>query len=113
MHKVKIIRPIAAAALVLLFIVSNTPRQLLHNLFAKHTDCKNVKPSSGNASVLNTLRFHCACNYLVMESPFMQGAETIAISRPGKYLLFTSSLYHYVKTYPPLQIDLRGPPFLV
>ncbi|MEO6734170.1 MAG: hypothetical protein ABIN01_23315 [Ferruginibacter sp.] len=109
MSKIKIIRPIIASALLLLFIVSNTPKQILHDIFANHPDCiKKIPDGIGNN--VSELKFHCQCDHLVVESPFTNGLSVITISQRFTHLEIIPSYYTFIVTDHHVKSTLRGPP---
>jgi hypothetical protein len=107
--KKNIIHKCSALMLLLLFIVSNTPKQLLHDFFANHVDYKNVLVNQDTPH-LNQLSFHCQVNHLVVETPFTNEQQSIVFYQPLNYRIFTPSLYHFIVLGFPSQLDLRGPP---
>jgi len=90
-----------------LFTLSITPRQLLHDALAHHTD--RCEQTPGQASITKT-GFDCDRLNLVAESPFTEADEFIE-SIPSQVCTDFIVVHHH-KTVPQT-IDLpalRGPP---
>jgi hypothetical protein len=63
------IRVFLAGLLFIVFAVGITPRQYLHDIFAKHKDSKAVIDHSNNS--VGKSRYYCTCDDLVAESNFL------------------------------------------
>lgn len=113
LYKFKPIRQLGALLLLLLFVMSNTPEQWVHNLFATHTDgkkaCADIVESKKTANIIQ-LRFHCQCDHIVVESPFIYQVTAFVVSNPYHYFQFSSALYSFLTPGPLFQVGLRGPP---
>ena len=97
--------------LLLLFVVSNTPKQALHDLFANHIDSKKEQARSiANDSQVNKLSYHCQCDHLVVESPYVYSDQIALYQVPVNYPQFVTSSYVYVSCKKEFQFVLRGPP---
>jgi hypothetical protein len=109
LNKNNIIRSIATLALLLLFSLSNTPKQWLHDIFANHKDCTTT--ISKNNLLISQQGFNCDCDSLVVEVPFTSadkifiGLPVLAIHSAFASLMDDnfSSVYHFY-------FELRGPP---
>jgi len=108
--KKKIIQKFSASLLLLLFLLSNTPMQALHNLFANHVDSTKVVVDNDQKDQVKQMRFHCPTNHLVVESPFAQSTCLSIFNHPFFYLNFGASVYTFVTADCAYQPDLRGPP---
>ncbi len=108
--KSKIIQSLAALALLLLFVIGNTPRQWMHDIFANHVDCKNGIADNGDIAHINQQSFHCQVSDFVVESPFTPGAAPVTFYRVFNYLQFISISYNYFLVDYQFHFDLRGPP---
>ncbi len=112
LKKKNIIHSISVLALLLLFILSNTPKQWLHDIFANHKDCTiALSVSDKSHPQISQQGFNCDCNSLVVEIPFTTSHEIFIGLPPLKISsVFTSlpgkdfpSVYHFF-------FELRGPP---
>jgi hypothetical protein len=109
--KNKIIRQLGALLLLLLFVVSNTPKQALHDLFANHIDSKKGQASSSTIPrQISQLSYHCQCDHLVVESPYTYSDQTIVYYLPFNYRQFVASPYLFIFGNKEFQLVLRGPP---
>jgi len=105
------IRKFPALALLLLFMISNMPKQLMHDLFANHVDYK-VGITNHDTPHLNQLSFHCQVNHFVVETPYAYDQQTVVICKPLNFRQFTSSLYQCIAIGYQSQPGLRGPPVI-
>lgn len=107
----KYISKFAAGLLLLLFVISVSPRQLLHDLFANHIDLVS-NDHSGNPEI-STWSFHCQCDNFVAESPFVM-VEVDTVFAPNAVFAetggFLKAPFYRIE---PRQVSLRGPPALV
>ncbi|MEO6719794.1 MAG: hypothetical protein ABIN67_05475 [Ferruginibacter sp.] len=110
MKKNTTIRFINALALSLLFLLSNTPKKLVHSIFANHTDLKNGEAASHEGENLVPLSFHCQCDNLVVESPFTIHLVYTSVNFPKQYRKFAASLYNDIPLVYLFTSALRGPP---
>ncbi|MEO5967234.1 MAG: hypothetical protein ABIP68_00930 [Ferruginibacter sp.] len=102
------IRSFFALLLIIIFALSNTPKQQLHNLFAGHTDIStNHKSSELNFS---KAEFHCQCDNLVVIAPFL-GSSYYTLPSAVKYFsTFVSAKKSELPLYQKIYFELRGPP---
>ncbi|MEP7109690.1 MAG: hypothetical protein ABI760_16970 [Ferruginibacter sp.] len=112
LREIRIIRQCSALVLLLLFMVSNTPKQLLHDIFANHVDYRNGIAGNKDTAHVKQLTFHCQCDHQVVESPFLPDIHGFAVYFPFHYPLGTSSLYTYINGDHQFQFGLRGPPMV-
>ncbi|MGB8193245.1 MAG: hypothetical protein WCF67_15050 [Chitinophagaceae bacterium] len=94
--------------LLLLFTFSITPRQLLHDVLAHHTDLSDTVP--GNSSAFIEKGFSCDRLNLVAESPF---TEVDKITNKLAVIPFTEFVDFFDHSYTPqafFLLSLRGPP---
>jgi hypothetical protein len=110
LFKNKIIRQFSAIGLLLLFILSNTPKQFIHDVFANHVDYKNGIAKTTHDNNVYQSSFHCPTDNLVAESPFTNDAQAILINVAINYLQFTALLSNTLAANRYLRLDLRGPP---
>ncbi len=99
-----------ASTLLLVFLLAATPKRVLHNLFADHTDVAWTKSANANEVNLNSASYQCQIDQLVVELPFF-GTALILFPTP---LIHTNS---YQESYSLLVSinklfteQLRGPP---
>ncbi|WP_276482551.1 hypothetical protein [Paraflavitalea pollutisoli] len=108
-----VIKPLVALAMLLLFTLSITPRQYLHDLFADHRDIA-VHTHDTDEDQLDTAGFSCNTHDQVAESPFTGHPAQPRITPP---LLFPTATTQHFLTHLRLQapsvVDGRGPPALV
>ncbi len=91
-------------------MVSNSPKQWLHDTFANHIDCKKTTTTDNSNEQVKQLRFHCQCDHLVVENPFIAAAVPINILIPFFYGQYITTDYHFTKTNHQSLPALRGPP---
>jgi hypothetical protein len=96
--------------MLLLFTFSITPRKDLHDFLANHRDTP-VKTGFPGTTQLNTAGFHCNCETLVVESPFIDENHSLALHARGSWSCCPFVIVNTVYSSPVLSADLRGPPF--
>ena len=105
----RIIRSITAGIMLLLFALSITPKQLLHDAIAGHKHDYKKIPGAPNFHT-SKKGFQCNWNNDVIESPFVSQAE-IQPEQPvfvyNLYFDFYTSGYHSTELF---FHTLRGPP---
>jgi len=103
------IRRIIAGFLFLLFGFSITPRKVLHDWIANHTD-RIEQITKGNSLQAKINGFNCNCDSLVAVSPFTTTSSFIEFVAPAAFaehkVLLHCSLYSTTLFY----AELRGPP---
>ena len=103
------IQQLLAAALLLIFSFSITPRKFLHDALANHKD-KTVMPSADGTAQFSHTGFVCKCDNQVAESPFTDVIACFEFAAPR----FFSEYKHaracrvYASTF--LFCQRRGPP---
>lgn len=110
MYKNKVIRQITALALLLLFVLGNTPKQWVHDLFASHVDYKNGIVEPAQPTNVYQSSFHCQTDHFIVDSPFTNDAQSILINSLVGYLQFKNALYNIHTVDHHSQPVLRGPP---
>jgi len=94
--------------MLLVFLFANTPKRLLHNLVADHTDTVNKRDDGQDK--LRKSSFYCQWDHLVATSPFTETDEKPGIIVP----LFFFTVQHGEVQKAPYQLtgysSLRGPP---
>jgi hypothetical protein len=79
------IRQLYIGFLLLLFVLGNTPRQWLHDLFATHSGCTVVGRTHDEKECMQPDRLHCRQLDVVIASPFLEPAT----------LLLQAPLFHF------------------
>lgn len=107
----KYISKFAAGLLLLLFVISISPKQVLHDLFANHIDL--VSNDHSGTPEISTWSFHCQCDNFVAESPFVM-VEVSPLFPPTVVFAQKSGFLKasFCRTHPG-HVSLRGPPALV
>jgi len=105
------LQKLMAVLLLMLFALSITPKKLLHDAVARHTDTvlKTDILNTGNP-LLSAAGIHCQTDNLVVISPFENNASVLTLSIP-LYYIFSNSLIR--KTFisdETIVFGLRGPP---
>jgi hypothetical protein len=108
MYKRQNIKRLAAGLLLFVFILSITPKQWLHDLVTNHKDSWAV--SFAGKQTITSTGFHCNCDNLVAESPFIYYDGPAEPGIAASFVLHQTatsgriiSSYHYFSS-------LRGPP---
>lgn len=109
MHRRKIIRTITAGIMLLLFALSITPKQLLHNAVAGHKHDYSPLSKESNFKVPKK-SFQCNWQEQAIESPFTYES----VFQVAEALVFLSFYQgHYTRNLYSAESDyssLRGPP---
>ncbi|MBL7734620.1 MAG: hypothetical protein JNL51_04120 [Chitinophagaceae bacterium] len=109
MHKRAIIKYFSCSLLILAFAVAVTPKIVLHDLAARHTDIF-IKLNDVHTDQINKSVFQCALDNLVAESPFVDDGYTVQLSIPLLFSVVEDSFSasRYLHDCP--IFGLRGPP---
>ncbi len=108
------IKKLFAAVLLFLFVLSNTPRQVLHDLFASHTDnCQPLKKNDSKEPQLARAGINCQCLNLVVENPFVETNTAVECCSPVFSIAKASVCYDAFYTAIADLPSLRGPPSLI
>ena len=103
-----IVKKLAGVFVLCTFLLSITPKQVIHNLVADHID--NTTHKTNDRPQFNVTTYHCDCNNIVATSPFVAVAQfpvqhihepVFALTINRSFSLFTAE--HNC-------ITLRGPP---
>ena len=95
--------------MLVLFAFSVTPKLLLHNLVANHKDTP-LKSSTNKTQQFDVAGFNCACDNLVVESPFVENFIAAEIITPS---FFSRHINPEIKNFISVNqfyVGLRGPP---
>jgi hypothetical protein len=109
MHKRGLIRSAFGWMLLILFSFSITPKQLLHDVLAHHTDPTSEAPSGKSPSISKT-GFSCDRLNLVAESPFVEADEFTGRAPLQICTDFVVSSHHAAAHKAVILSSLRGPP---
>jgi len=103
------IRTLLAGLLLVLFAISITPRQFLHQWFATHKDSAGVIPANGQEQLSHVLT-NCHCDNMVAESPFTILEEPGSPIKELPFPVYLESLQAGPVKTTLLFTSLRGPP---
>jgi hypothetical protein len=109
LHKNLHIKRFVAGLLLLLFAFSVTPRNIVHDLFANHTD-ETVLSKKSNSATVKTFDFLCKCDNTVVESPFIETIAHFDFSTDtpfAQHLIHTSYFFYSSQHF---FFEHRGPP---
>jgi hypothetical protein len=113
-RSLSVIHRLLAGWLLLLFAFSITPKKFLHNLVANHQDATamNFPRENTGASQLSKAGYHCPCEQLVVQTPFVYQSATINYAIVPVFVVYQDQ--QFVSTYStaPDVSFLRGPPAL-
>jgi hypothetical protein len=105
------IRRLISGLLLCIFTFSITPKQWLHDIVTNHKD-SYAKSVDGKA-ILTTTGFHCNCDNLVVQSPFIYYDGPAEINAPAFFVLHqTATISNLISAYHFFS-ELRGPPVRV
>ena len=104
----KYIKAILAGLLFFVFAIGITPRQYLHDIFAKHKDAKSYVSDRSNNAVSKS-GYHCICDDLVAESNFLGSDVPNEIHLPS-IISSLEVLEVRFSSVSPFYSLLRGPP---
>ncbi|SDW95426.1 hypothetical protein SAMN05444410_107145 [Hydrobacter penzbergensis] len=114
MRPLSVIHRLLAGWLLLLFAFSITPKKFLHNLVANHQDATamNFPRENTGASQLSKAGYHCPCEQLVVQTPFVYQSASIDYTIVPVFVTYQDQ--QFVSTYStaPDVSFLRGPPAL-
>lgn len=109
MAKQSLISRFLSAFLLGLFLLSITPKKVLHDIVAQHTDTSSRSVADDGAFHLQQAGFHCQLDNLVAESPF-ETAEAFTIAKAANHHpTFGVSAVQNIQRSVALTC-LRGPP---
>jgi hypothetical protein len=105
------IRRLISGLLLCIFTFSVTPKQWLHDIIANHKDT-NAYAVDGKI-ILTRVGFHCNCENLVVQSPFISYDGPAELNAPAFLVLHqTATISNLISSYHFFS-ELRGPPFKV
>lgn len=95
--------------MLIVFAFSVTPKKILHDLVANHTD-KSIGSATSPVTKISTNGFVCKCDNLVAESPFTEGTQEFVLPAIRVFDVRQAGvLYHFYAT-DRFFFSLRGPP---
>jgi len=97
-----------AATLLLIFAFSATPKIFLHNLLANHTDGSSI--AGGKMQEFAVASFHCDCENLVVELPYIDNPVHLLLAIGNSYRLFRIKTGNSLSLSPYFIFGFRGPP---
>lgn len=105
------LQKLMAVLLLMLFALSITPKKLLHDAVARHTDTvlKTDILNTGNP-LLSAAGIHCQTDNLVVISPFENTATVLSLATPLHYIVFKGLLRKTFISDETIVFGLRGPP---
>jgi len=112
LYKNNTIRHFAALFLLLLFVLGNSPKQWLHDVFANHKDSTSGLSANNDKVEIAQKGIHCQCDHFVVESAFANPGNPISFLAPVVYSGFSSSLASAILNQHQFFFKLRGPPLV-
>lgn len=112
MYKNKAIKNVIAVLMLCIFVFSITPKQWLHDIITNHHDSRSPVSTDDRQSI-SISGFHCKCDNLVVQSPFIIYEGPEAINLPEVFVLHQTEISgNFISAYH-LFSSLRGPPSLI
>lgn len=114
MHSSFVIHRFLAGWLLLLFAFSITPKKFLHNLVADHRDAAaaTARQTDNGASQLGKAGYHCPCEQLVVQTPFVYQPASIDYALAPVFIVYQAQHFVSIHNITPAVSFLRGPPAL-
>ena len=113
MKSKNLIQVITGWMMLLVFSLSITPKQYLHDVFAGHQDMAVTAKTSKETQVTKQ-GYHCECNNLVATSPFTTHESFKDIEAPVVYrVAVVNELSQGFTSFRFNSHGLRGPPAIV
>ena len=105
------IRKIISLFLLFAFLLSISPKQYLHTVFAQHTD---VTTNLTKTEVqFNANAYNCDCNQVVCTSPYIPAENQSLSATAGTFASYDDLLIVPGLSQTATQLQLRGPPALI
>ena len=98
-----------SALLVLIFVLAISPKQVLHGVFANHTDSQTDCTTS-DSDQMSTASFHCGCDSPVVDGSFLMtpgAVESKRLPLPSDTFVVTEQALIFLSS---TALFLRGPP---
>jgi hypothetical protein len=96
--------------MLLIFAFSITPKIVLHSLVVHHED--SPIPSGKYAQVSKT-GFHCDCENLVVELPYIIQVVSTHLIVPDSFQIYQTRTNYQYYSFPHFIFGVRGPPYSV
>ncbi len=106
-----IFKNVIGVLLTCTFLLSITPKQLLHNLTANHKD--STAQRNNDRTEFNQIDFNCECYSVVAASPFTEISTSSEIQKLIHYSHYTERIATSISSIDNYYSDLRGPPAIV
>ena len=111
MIQATVFRRIISGVLLVLFAFSITPKKLLHDLVATHTDTKpGTFLSNTHTAQIHKSGINCQVDQLIVESPFLEIMVHTALPLPVPKNDFYQKRVCFSFFLPLIDNSLRGPP---
>jgi hypothetical protein len=109
LDKNQVIRSFFAGVLLIIFTFSITPKNILHHIIASHQDdiCLITNHDITN---VHQAGFHCSCENLVAESPFISCVSFQGLKAPVIFSVFAGGIVYDFYNLHHFFAELRGPP---
>jgi hypothetical protein len=111
LRKNQVIRKCLASLMLVIFVFSLTPKIFLHSLIATHKD--TFSNSLDTKTHIEKKGFHCDCDDLVVESPFIPNDVNFNVVIPTLYPQLSAQEINNFSSAFPISFGLRGPPVLL
>jgi hypothetical protein len=98
--------------MLMLFVFSIMPKKAFHDLLANHKDSLSVFNDS-KAQQFSWSGFHCNCDNLVVESPFIDNYHPLELITPGFRWLKYAEPAAGCTVMHQFYFKLRGPPAIL
>ena len=94
--------------MMMLFLLSITPKIFLHDLIANHKD--SYYSLSSTETQVTKKGIHCDCNSLVVVSPFLNESNSVSLTPPDYFVKYNCTLCNSFYSVNSYVFSLRGPP---
>ncbi len=107
------VRRRVSALLLVIFALSATPKQFLHDVFANHKDTPSTNSSDKfHHQKIGKAVIHCQLDDLVVEAPYISFNNNTEVFTPFVFIVSYSETYISFLSSFPISFGLRGPPSL-
>jgi hypothetical protein len=108
MYKNTVIKNVIAVLMLCVFVFSITPKQWLHDVVTNHKDSRSG--SIDDKQSISTSGFHCKCDNLVVQSPFINYEAPEVVNLPEFFVQYQTSIVSNLISAKHFFSELRGPP---
>lgn len=109
MYKNKAIKNVVAVLMLCVFVFCITPKQWLHDIVTNHKD-SGSSGSANDTQSITTTGFHCKCDNLVVQSPFINYEGPALVNLPEFFILHQTVIASNLISAQHFFYELRGPP---